>query len=82
MIIFFKDFEEWDDVGLNIPKPAELLPLYREGLRQAGHDSTVASCQTEFPTTDEIKDQQIQNLVCYYSASISLTFSLKLKFTL
>lgn len=26
---FFQDFELWDDVGLNIPKPPDLLQLYR-----------------------------------------------------
>lgn len=26
-----QDFELWDDVGLNIPKPPELLQLYRNG---------------------------------------------------
>lgn len=25
----FQDFELWDDVGLNIPKPPDLLQLYR-----------------------------------------------------
>lgn len=25
-----KDFELWDDVGLNIPKPPDLLQLYRD----------------------------------------------------
>lgn len=26
----FQDFELWDDVGLNIPKPPDLLQLYRD----------------------------------------------------
>ena len=25
-----QDFDDWDDVGLNLPKPAGLLHLYRE----------------------------------------------------
>ncbi|KAK7603248.1 hypothetical protein V9T40_003247 [Parthenolecanium corni] len=28
-----QDFEVWDDVGLNIPKPPELLHLFRESMR-------------------------------------------------
>lgn len=33
---FLQDFELWDDVGLNIPKPPELLQLYRNfGSHQA-----------------------------------------------
>lgn len=28
-LINFQDFELWDDVGLNIPKPPDLLQLYR-----------------------------------------------------
>lgn len=28
-ILFLQDFELWDDVGLNIPKPPDLLQLYR-----------------------------------------------------
>lgn len=31
----FQDFEDWDDVGLNIPKPAELLQLYRESMKHS-----------------------------------------------
>lgn len=29
-LILLKDFELWDDVGLNIPKPPDLLQLYRD----------------------------------------------------
>ena len=25
-----QDFDDWDDVGLNLPKPASMLHLYRE----------------------------------------------------
>ena len=28
--INFQDFEDWDDVGLNTPKPPDLLRLYRD----------------------------------------------------
>ncbi|XP_046607039.1 RAB11-binding protein RELCH homolog isoform X1 [Neodiprion virginianus] len=46
-----QDFEDWDDVGLNIPKPAQLLQIYREFMRASGHDkphSANVSVQTEF----------------------------------
>ena len=26
---FIQDFDDWDDVGLNIPKPPDLLYLFR-----------------------------------------------------
>ena len=29
-IVFVKDFDDWDDVGLNISKPPGLLYLFRE----------------------------------------------------
>lgn len=35
-MLFLQDFELWDDVGLNIPKPPDLLQLYRNfGSHQA-----------------------------------------------
>lgn len=30
LFLLLKDFELWDDVGLNIPKPPDLLQLYRD----------------------------------------------------
>ena len=29
-VVFVKDFDDWDDVGLNISKPPGLLYLFRE----------------------------------------------------
>ncbi|XP_076170747.1 RAB11-binding protein RELCH homolog isoform X1 [Ptiloglossa arizonensis] len=46
-----QDFEDWQDVGLNIPKPAELLQIYREYMRANGYDkspSASVSVQTDF----------------------------------
>lgn len=31
MSVFPKDVEDWDDVGLNVAKPPELLHFFREG---------------------------------------------------
>lgn len=54
-----QDFEDWDDVGLNIPKPAELLHLYRDYMRQTGHlkpPCADAECQTENIPEDDVVD--------------------------
>ncbi|XP_046396336.1 RAB11-binding protein RELCH homolog [Ischnura elegans] len=49
-----QDFEDWDDVGLNIPKPPELLFLFRESSRQWSSDmKSDASCQTTDPCQEE-----------------------------
>ncbi|XP_057332305.1 RAB11-binding protein RELCH homolog [Microplitis mediator] len=68
-----QDFEDWDDVGLNIPKPPNLLQIYREFLSKTGYDkppSIDASTQTDFVDeqievnddnpTDEINEQKEQ----------------------
>lgn len=41
--IVWQDFELWDDVGLNIPKPPDLLQLYR-------------SCGSALPSTRDMVD--------------------------
>lgn len=54
-----QDFEDWQDVGLNIPKPAELLQIYREYMRANGYDkppSVNVAIQTDF--IDEIEEQK------------------------
>ena len=33
-MILKQDFEDWHDVGLNIPKPPNLLTLYRNNIKQ------------------------------------------------
>ncbi|XP_063983831.1 RAB11-binding protein RELCH homolog [Diachasmimorpha longicaudata] len=46
-----QDFEDWEDVGLNIPKPPDLVQVYREFLRAGGYDkppSAEAGMQTHF----------------------------------
>ncbi|XP_074035175.1 RAB11-binding protein RELCH homolog isoform X2 [Leptinotarsa decemlineata] len=48
-----QDFDDWDDVGLNISKPPELLALYRDGLKQTVQNSASVSTQT-----DESDDQK------------------------
>ncbi|KAK5642547.1 hypothetical protein RI129_008714 [Pyrocoelia pectoralis] len=57
-----QDFEDWDDVGLNISKPAELLLLYREGLKQTGQNCIQSYAQTDFPIRDENAELKIEKL--------------------
>ncbi|OXU27774.1 hypothetical protein TSAR_009523 [Trichomalopsis sarcophagae] len=54
-----QDFEDWQDVGLNIPKPPELLQIYREFMRSTGYDkppSSTVAVQTE-ETEDDVKEK-------------------------
>lgn len=59
-----QDFDDWDDVGLNISKPPELLHLYREGLKQSGQNGISVSTQTDFIHDIEkeelIKEQEFE----------------------
>ena len=50
----FQDFESWDDVGLNIAQPPDLLHLYRDyssHVMPAG-DQCEGGCQTELEVHD------------------------------
>lgn len=58
-----QDFEDWDDVGLNIAKPVELLQLYREGLKRTGCGSVSTYTQTDLILKDEKAEGQIAELV-------------------
>ncbi|CAH1180510.1 unnamed protein product [Phaedon cochleariae] len=49
-----QDFDDWDDVGLNISKPPELLSLYRDGLKQTGCNSSHISSQTDEDENEEL----------------------------
>ncbi|XP_066591487.1 RAB11-binding protein RELCH homolog [Prorops nasuta] len=57
-----QDFEDWDDVGLNIPKPAALLQIYREYMKSYGYEkppSTTCAIQTDsFGICNEITKEQ------------------------
>lgn len=57
-----QDFDDWDDVGLNIAKPPELLTLYREGLKQTGQNGLTKTTQTDF-IENQLK--QIVNMLNY-----------------
>ncbi|KAG8229227.1 hypothetical protein J437_LFUL008864 [Ladona fulva] len=62
-----QDFEDWDDVGLNIPKPPELLFIYRESSRQWSSDmKSDVGCQTEISeggNDDLEKTGQLHDLI-------------------
>lgn len=50
-------------MGLNIAKPAELLTLYREGLKQTGQNSRSVGFQTELEIKDKVSEEKIIQLV-------------------
>ncbi|XP_011647982.1 lisH domain and HEAT repeat-containing protein KIAA1468 homolog isoform X1 [Pogonomyrmex barbatus] len=55
-----QDFEDWQDVGLNIPKPAQLLQIYREYMRANGYDkppSVNIAMQTDF-IVEDVEEQK------------------------
>lgn len=65
-----QDFEDWEDIGLNIPKPVELLQIYREYMRTNGYDkppSVNVAVQTDF-IIEEVEGQknESQEMVCYF----------------
>jgi len=69
-----QDFEDWQDVGLNIPKPKELLQIYREYMRANGYDklpSISVAVQTDFVIKDveEQKDESLE-MVCYFNKEV------------
>ncbi|XP_043287266.1 RAB11-binding protein RELCH homolog isoform X2 [Venturia canescens] len=57
-----QDFEDWEDVGLNIPKPPDLIQVYREFSRSNGYDkppSANIAVQTDFEdsSSEESKNE-------------------------
>ncbi|KYM94013.1 hypothetical protein ALC62_15375 [Cyphomyrmex costatus] len=58
-----QNFEDWQDVGLNIPKPTELLQIYREYMRANRYDKSPSisiAVQTDFLYT--LQSEQIERL--------------------
>ncbi|KRT78713.1 hypothetical protein AMK59_8771, partial [Oryctes borbonicus] len=69
-----QDFEDWDDVGLNISKPPELLMLYREGLKQTGHSLVTVECQTDgLQDYDNIKQSLNDTVVQLNEKNVKLS---------
>ncbi|KAJ8942002.1 hypothetical protein NQ314_010231 [Rhamnusium bicolor] len=69
-----QDFDDWDDVGLNISKPPELLALYREGLKQTRQNNWTVSTQTECIVKDDKK-------VCYNNLKLKEEIQLSSQLT-
>ncbi|XP_052230319.1 RAB11-binding protein RELCH homolog isoform X2 [Dreissena polymorpha] len=51
-----QNFEDWDDVGLNIPQPPDLLHLYRDYNNHTMPERNVTSCETQTDETVEYID--------------------------
>lgn len=76
IIVFQQDFEDWDDVGLNIPKPVGLLQLYRAGLRSVSSchtDCTDSSSQTE-DSFDFVTYENIVSLILFFDIILFFFF--------
>ena len=56
-----QDFEDWQDVGLNIPRPPELLQVYREFMRSTGYDKPPSSDIAI--QTDEVEPEETEKEV-------------------
>ncbi|KAH3774268.1 hypothetical protein DPMN_175644 [Dreissena polymorpha] len=54
--LFLQNFEDWDDVGLNIPQPPDLLHLYRDYNNHTMPERNVTSCETQTDETVEYID--------------------------
>ncbi|XP_011301250.1 lisH domain and HEAT repeat-containing protein KIAA1468-like [Fopius arisanus] len=55
-----QDFEDWEDVGLNISKPPDLVQVYREFFRGSGYHrpaSTSAAVQTDREWLESLEKQ-------------------------
>lgn len=69
-IVRFQDFEDWDDVGLNIPKPAELLQLYRDAMKHtnscASEDGSTQTDDNYISELDQTVKDQLHLLVCLF----------------
>ncbi|XP_012276159.1 lisH domain and HEAT repeat-containing protein KIAA1468 homolog isoform X2 [Orussus abietinus] len=76
-----QDFEDWNDVGLNIPKPPDLLHIYREFLRATGYDkppSISIAVQTDFIDTKlEDKEQEMNIMLAEMEKLKSQAISLE-----
>lgn len=58
-----QDFDDWDDVGLNIPQPPELLLLYRNYCKHSGI-SNLPCCDTECQTdTKEVPEHSVSEML-------------------
>lgn len=55
-----QDFEDWDDVGLNIPKPPDLVQLYRSYSRHSRLWCDVVDCEVQTDGEDSGKQEDLE----------------------
>lgn len=71
-----QDFEDWQDVGLNISKPAGLLQIYREYMKANGYDkapSVTVAVQTDFVVNEiEEKKDELLEMVCFFRFGVKM----------
>ncbi|XP_076057124.1 RAB11-binding protein RELCH homolog [Oratosquilla oratoria] len=58
-----QDFEHWDDVGLNVPRPADLVKMYRDSGFSVCVDMGSVGCQTESMENDALITMENMNAV-------------------
>ncbi|XP_065299337.1 RAB11-binding protein RELCH homolog [Dermacentor albipictus] len=56
-----QDFEDWDDVGLNIPKPPDLVHLYRSYNKHSRLCCDVVECQVQTDFEDSNGQRDLAN---------------------
>ncbi|XP_054919676.1 RAB11-binding protein RELCH homolog isoform X2 [Dermacentor andersoni] len=56
-----QDFEDWDDVGLNIPKPPDLVHLYRSYNKHSRLCCDVVECQVQTDFEDSNVQRDLTN---------------------
>jgi hypothetical protein len=60
---FFQDFDDWDDVGLNIAQPPNLLRLYRDYDKHAMPMAASTLAKTEEENAKLVR--VLKNMVLY-----------------
>ncbi|KAL8571755.1 hypothetical protein ACOMHN_051122 [Nucella lapillus] len=57
-----QDFEDWDDVGLNMPKPPDVVHLFRDYGTHVSptRETQESACQTDL--ADQLQEQVVQTL--------------------
>lgn len=66
---YFKDFEHWDDVGLNVERPADLLTIYRHRSRSVCQAPIARTDDAETQTDETANDSDTSDLTMQLGAS-------------
>jgi len=67
-----QDFEHWDDVGLNIERPTDLLAMYRHSHRSKWFSHTTQFSNAETQTLEHFKDNETTDLTLRTSIEQSI----------